>query len=92
MKDQVSAAMPACFDNWCRRFDDIFSRQKQRQAFRIYLGGLLGESERKNLSQLASNTVDGSYNSLRHFLNESTSGCREAEPASVASDAILSSN
>lgn len=71
MKDQVSGAMPACFDNWCSRFDDIFSRQKQRQAFRIYLGGLLGESERKNLSQLASNTVDGSYNSLRHFLNES---------------------
>ncbi len=62
--------MPKCFENWCRRFDDLFSRQAQRQGFRMYLGGLLGESERKNLAQIASNTVDGSYNSLRHFLND----------------------
>lgn len=62
--------MPKCFENWCRRFDDVFSRQKQREEFQIYLGGLLGESERKNLTQLANNTVDGSYNSLCHFLND----------------------
>ena len=70
MKHQVGAAMPPCFENWCRRFDDLFSRQIQRQDWRIYLGGLLGESERKNLTQIASNTVDGCYNSLRHFLND----------------------
>ena len=42
----------------------------------MYLGGLLGESDaygglrlRKNLAQIAGNSVDGSYNSLRHFLN-----------------------
>ena len=62
--------MPKCFENWCRRFDDIFSRQVQRRAFRNYLSGVLGESERKNLSQIAINTVDGSYNQLRHFLNQ----------------------
>ena len=62
VKDQVLEAMPACFENWCRRFDDLFSRQKQRQGFRSYLGGLLGESQRKNLTQIANNTVDGSYN------------------------------
>jgi SRSO17 transposase len=61
--------MPACFDNWCRRFDDVFRGQKQREGFKVYLGGLLGESERKNLTQMAHNTVNGSYNSLRHFLN-----------------------
>lgn len=71
MKEQVPEVMPACFENWCRRFDDLFGRQKQRQGFRNYLGGLLGESQRKNLAQIASNTVDGSYNQLRHFLNES---------------------
>lgn len=49
--------MPQCFENWCRRFDDVFSRQKQRQEFRVYLGGLLGESQRKNLSQLVTNTL-----------------------------------
>lgn len=70
MKEQLPAVMPQCFENWCRRFDDLFSRQKQRQGFRTYLGGLLGESGRKNLAQIASNTVEGSYNSLRHFLNE----------------------
>lgn len=61
--------MAQCFENWCRSFDNVLSRQKQRQEFRVYLGGLLGESQRKNLSQVATNTVDSSYNSLRHFLN-----------------------
>jgi len=70
MKHQVVAAMPKCFENWCRRFDDVFCRQAQRQAFQIYLGGLLGESERKNISQISSNTLDGSYNQVRHFLND----------------------
>ena len=70
MKHQVGAAMPKCFENWCRRFDDLFSRQAQSQAFRIYLGGMLGESERKNISQITSNTVDSSYNQVRHFLND----------------------
>lgn len=41
----------------------------QRQGSLTYLGGLLGESQRKNLTQIATNTIDGSYNSLRHFLN-----------------------
>lgn len=36
----------------------------------MYRGGLLGESKRKNIAQIASNTVDGSYNSLHHFLHE----------------------
>lgn len=71
MKHQVAAAMPKCFENWCRRFDDLFSRGTQRQGFRMYLGGLLGESERKNFTQIASNTVDGSYNNQRQFLNDS---------------------
>lgn len=67
MKETVSTAMPPCFERWCGHFDDVFSTQAQRKEFRHYLGGLLGESERKNLSQLASNAVDVSYHSLRHF-------------------------
>jgi SRSO17 transposase len=67
MKETVSTAMPPCFDRWCQRFDDIFRTKAQRKEFRNYLGGLLGESERKNLSQLAQNAVDVSYHSLRHF-------------------------
>ncbi len=68
MRETISTAMPSCFDRWCKRFDDIFKTKAQRKEFRHYLGGLLGESERKNLSQIAEDTVDVSYHSLRHFL------------------------
>jgi SRSO17 transposase len=68
MRETISTAMPPCFDRWCRRFDNILKTKAQRNEFRHYLGGLLGESERKNLSQIAQDTVDVSYHSLRHFL------------------------
>ena len=68
MKETTPAAMPPCFDKWCQRFDDIFGRQAQKREFRNYLGGLLGESERKNLSQMAANAVGVTYHKLHHFL------------------------
>ena len=70
MKELVLSAMPKCFEKWCRNFDELFSREVQRQQFRIYLSGLLGESQRKNLTQMVNNIVDSSDNSLRHFLNQ----------------------
>ncbi|MGD2180818.1 IS701 family transposase [Lusitaniella coriacea] len=68
MRETTSTATPPCFERWCHRFDNVFKTQAQRKEFRHYLGGLLGESERKNLSQIAENTVDVSYHSLRHFI------------------------
>jgi hypothetical protein len=62
--------MPPCFDRWCKRFDDIWAHQAQKREFRNYIGGLLGESERKNLSQMADNAVGVSYHRLHHFLTE----------------------
>jgi hypothetical protein len=62
--------MPPCFDRWCKRFDDLFSHLAQKREFRNYIGGLLGESERKNLSQIASNAVGVTYHRLHHFLTE----------------------
>jgi hypothetical protein len=44
MRETTSAAMPPCFDKWCKRFDDLFKTQAQKREFRHYLGGLLGES------------------------------------------------
>jgi SRSO17 transposase len=70
MKETTPAAMPPCFDRWCKRFDDIFSHQAQKREFRNYIGGLLGESERKNLSQMANNAVGVTYHRLHHFLFE----------------------
>jgi SRSO17 transposase len=77
MRETISTAMPPCFDRWCQRFDDVFKTQAQRKEFRHYLGGLLGESERKNLSQIAEDTVDVSYHSLRHFLVRASWGEQE---------------
>jgi SRSO17 transposase len=70
MKETTPAAMPPCFDRWCKRFDDIWGHQAQKREFRNYIGGLLGESERKNLSQMANNAVGVTYHRLHHFLTE----------------------
>ncbi|HEY9743268.1 MAG TPA: IS701 family transposase [Coleofasciculaceae cyanobacterium] len=70
MKETTPAAMPPCFDRWCKRFDDLWTHIAQKREFRNYVGGLLGESERKNLSQMASNAVGVTYHRLHHFLTE----------------------
>ena len=64
--------MPPCFEKWCGRFDDVFSNQSQKKGFRHYVGGLLGESERKNLTQISNNSVGVVYHQLHHFLTEAT--------------------
>ena len=70
MKETHPAAMPNCFDKWCQRFDHCFKTKAQKREFRHYLGGLLGESERKNLSQIAENNIKIVYNRLHHFITE----------------------
>jgi SRSO17 transposase len=70
MKQTTPAAMPPCFDRWCKRFDEVFTRQAQKREFRNYIGGLLGESSRKNLYQMASDAVGVTYHRLHHFLTE----------------------
>jgi SRSO17 transposase len=64
--------MPPCFERWCRRFDDCFSTSAQKQGFRHDLSGLLGESRRKNVTQMANNAVGVVYSRLHHFLAEAT--------------------
>jgi SRSO17 transposase len=70
MKETTPAAMPPCFDRWCKRVDDLWRHQAQKREFRNYIGGLLGESSRKNLSQMADNAVGVTYHRLHHFLTE----------------------
>jgi len=72
MKETTSAAMPPCFDRWCKKFDDLLRTKAQKREFRHYLGGLLGESERKNVSQMARDSVEVIYHKLHHFLTEAT--------------------
>ena len=70
MKETTPTAMPPCFEKWCQRFDDVFTHKAQKREFRHYLGGLLGESERKNIFQLAQNTIGVNYYQLHHFLTQ----------------------
>ena len=72
MKETTPAAMPPCFEKWCKRFDDFLRTKAQKREFRHYLGGLLGESERKNIYQMASDSVGVTYHKLHHFLTEAT--------------------
>ncbi|MBE9045007.1 IS701 family transposase [Pleurocapsales cyanobacterium LEGE 10410] len=72
MKETTPAAMPACFDRWCQKFDDLLRTKAQKREFRHYIGGLLGESERKNISQMAKDAVEVTYHKLHHFLAEAT--------------------
>jgi SRSO17 transposase len=58
------------FDRLCKRFDQVLRHQAQKREFRNYIGGLLGESERKNLSQMADNAVGVTYHQLDHFLTQ----------------------
>lgn len=39
--------------------------------FRTYLAGLLSETQRKNISMIAANTVGASYFNLHHFIHDS---------------------
>lgn len=70
MRETTPAAMPPCFERWCARFDDCFKTKEQKTGFIHYIGGLLGESERKNLTQMANNAVGVIYNRLHHFIAE----------------------
>ncbi len=72
MRETSPAAMPPCFDRWCKKFDDLLRTKAQKREFRHYLGGLLGESERKNVSQMARDAVEVTYHKLHHFLTEAT--------------------
>jgi hypothetical protein len=47
MKETTPAPESPCFDQWCRRFDDILNHQAQKQELRNYLGGFWGETPPK---------------------------------------------
>ncbi len=68
MKETTPAARPPCFDKWFQRCDEIFRHHAHKRELRNYLGGLLGDPERKNLSQMATNAVGVTYHKLHHFL------------------------
>jgi SRSO17 transposase len=71
MKETTPAAMPPCFENWCKKLDPELKTQAQKRELRNYLGGLLGESERKNVTQMSNNALGVEYNGLHHFITKS---------------------
>ena len=71
MKETTLSAMPQCFEKWCAKFDDLWKNQGQRKGFRYYLAGLLGESKRKNITQMTDNIIGSSYHNVHHFISKS---------------------
>lgn len=63
--------MPPCFEKWCAKFDDLWKTQGQKKGFRYYLAGLLGESKRKNITQMTDNIIGSSYHNVHHFISKS---------------------
>jgi SRSO17 transposase len=92
MKETTPAAMPPCFDRWCQRFDDIFGHIAQKREFRNYLGGLLGESERKNLKQMATNALASDLPQITPFFNRSTLVIQRTEPTPLGGNESVSPN
>ena len=62
MRETVWTSMRPSFERWCQRLDDVFPTQAQKNEFRHYLGGLLGERREK--------TYPSSRRTLLLFLNK----------------------
>lgn len=84
MIDKVPEAMPKFFENWCLKFDDVFGREAQRLNFRHYLAGVLGDTERKNVWQMASSIVNGNYASLLNFIHGEAWSAKEVNNRRLA--------
>ena len=54
-KTTINTIAP-CFERWCQQFDNYWKNQPQKIWFWHYLGGLIGQIERKNISQIANNS------------------------------------
>ena len=61
MKETSPAAMPPCCEKWCQKLDQALKTKAQKRELRHYLGGLLGESESNNLTQISDNAVGVEY-------------------------------
>ena len=70
MLETVPDALPGCFEKYCSKFHDVFTRDSQREYFRAYLAGLLSEAPRKNISVIAASTVGTAYYNLHHFIHD----------------------
>ena len=62
------------------------------RKFRNYLAGLLGESERKNRSQMSDNAIKVVYYKLHHFLTASLRESWENKWSSLTGNESVSSN
>ena len=71
MKEISLEALPPCFEKWCAKFDNLFEYKGQKNGFRYYLAGLLGEIKRKNIAQMSDNIIDATYHKIHHFIAKS---------------------
>ncbi len=47
MKETTPAAMPPCFDRWCKKFDDLLKTKAQKREFRHPARGIIRRKRTK---------------------------------------------
>ena len=66
--------IPNClpmFENFYKKFDNIFSEPSQRENFRLYGTGLMLEIKRKNIWYMSEHIMDSDYQSMHHYMHDS---------------------
>ncbi len=58
------------FENFYKKFDNIFSEPSQRLNFRLYGTGLLLEIKRKNIWYMSEHIIDGDYQPMHHYMHD----------------------
>lgn len=47
MKETTPAAMPPCFNKWCKRFDDLLRTKAQDKGVQKLFRGIIGRKQAK---------------------------------------------
>lgn len=69
--DFINPQPPEEVEAYLRQYDGMFRRPEARREFRAYIAGLLSETHRKNVGQIAAKVIEGGYEALHHFLSDS---------------------
>ena len=70
----LTTEIPAMFEKYFSKFDNIFTETSQMINFRLYGIGLLIEIKRKNIQYITKHIIDSDYQSAHHFMHDAPWG------------------
>lgn len=76
--DYIADQPMPLLETFFEKFDPLWSRPSQRQAFRAYVLGLLSEAHGKNIEGMNAKMIAPHYQSLHHFATEAPWSIQEA--------------